>query len=100
MPPTRPSQNETTTRSESGLVYTFVDGPFLETEGVPMGNRRYTRELMIRFLDIFEKRESVAKAARALGVLNDEVCYSWVRKRMSWEQDTSCRSNLVNYRHR
>jgi hypothetical protein len=59
----------------------LIDGPFLETEGVPMGNRRYTLELKIKFLDTFEKMGSVAKAARALGILNDEVCYSWVRKK-------------------
>lgn len=45
-----------------------------------MGNIRQTLDLKIRFLDMFEKRGSVAKAARALGVLNDKVCYSWVRK--------------------
>jgi len=53
----------------------LIDGPFLETEGVPMGNRRHALDL-----DIFEKRGSVAKATRALGFHNDESGYSWVRK--------------------
>jgi transposase-like protein len=56
-------------------------GRFWRQKGVHMGNRRYTLELKIRFLDTFEKMKSVAAAARAVGIPNDEVCYSWVRKK-------------------
>ena len=46
-----------------------------------MGNRRYTLEQKMRFLDTYEKMGSVAGAARAVGILSREVCYSWVRKK-------------------
>lgn len=46
-----------------------------------MGNRRYTLELKIKFLDTLEKKETVAEAARALSITNNDVCYRWARKK-------------------
>nr|WP_321263056.1 hypothetical protein [uncultured Sphaerochaeta sp.] len=44
----------------------FLSGGHLETGGAPMGNRRYTLEQKIRFLDTYEKMESVDGSARAM----------------------------------
>ncbi len=41
----------------------FLSGGHLETGGGSMGNRRYTLEQKIRFLDTYEKMGSVAGAA-------------------------------------
>lgn len=46
-----------------------------------MGNRRYTLEQKIKFLNTLEKMETIAGAARAVGILNDEVCYRWARQK-------------------
>jgi len=51
----------------------FLSGGHLETGGGSMGNRRYTLEQKIRFLDTYEKMGSVAGAARAVGILSREV---------------------------
>ena len=44
-----------------------------------MGNRRYTLELKIKFLDAFERLGSVAGAAREIGLETADVCAYWVK---------------------
>jgi transposase-like protein len=44
-----------------------------------MGNRRYTLELKIKFLDAFEKMGSIAGAARAVGIPHADACHYWLK---------------------
>ena len=54
-----------------------------------MGNRRYTLEQKITFIDTYEKFGSVKGAARAVGLENDGPCDYWLRHK-KYDQGRSC----------
>jgi hypothetical protein len=52
-----------------------------------MGNRRYTLELKIKFLDAFEKLGSIAAAAREVGLPIVDSCNYWLKHKEALRKD-------------